>query len=156
MFLVMYLAGLRKNEVLGLTWEQVDLPNGVFIINGKGDRQRVLPIHPMLSPLLSQIPQVGPLVFPSWKTGRKLVEIRPSIKKAKEAAGITKRITPHLLRHTFATHLLGRGSDSRVIQMLLGHASITTTQIYAQVLDGQMRDVVTMLSLDERPASVSG
>jgi site-specific recombinase XerD len=82
------------------------------------------------------------LVFPSLRTGRKLKDIRRAIWGAKKRAGITRRVTPHMMRHSFATHLLEADKDLRTIQELMGHEEITTTQIYTHVSQVRKQDAI--------------
>lgn len=185
MFGCMALAGLRKNEVARLTWSQIDLSTNTILVQGKGSRQRIVPIAPSLETLLKSLPRTSekardimnnesnPLykafhtkdhpqhqealdkvrryleaavwVFPSRITGRPLTDIRKAIEWAKKKAGITKRITPHMLRHSFATHLLEKGINLRTIQDLLGHAQVTTTEIYTHVAQNVARKAVNLL-----------
>lgn len=135
-----YSAGLRIREACRLKAEDIDSKRMVIRIQeGKGGRDR----YTMLSPRLLQVlreyyrqvrPQI-PYLFPGQRGNRPINvdSVRAVLKAAVAASGITKPVTPHLLRHSFATHLLEAGTDIRTIQMLLGHNSIQTTQRYAQV-----------------------
>ena len=126
-------------------------------IRGKGDKERIIPmtdmLHdalvPMFDPYLrTHLKKIGhnvKLVFPSLRTGQKLTDIRRAIWGAMSRAGIKKRITPHMLRHSFATHLLEADKDLRTIQELLGHEEITTTQIYTHVSQIRKRDAIDAL-----------
>ncbi len=139
-----YSSGLRVSELAGLTLQQVNLEQGFLRVFGKGSKERVVPIggraaDAVATYLLSGRPQ---LVKP--KTGSQLflnprgtalsrVALWMIVKKNAQRAGITKNVKPHGLRHSFATHLLSGGADLRAIQEMLGHASISTTQIYTAV-----------------------
>ena len=144
-FFVLYYAGLRGNEAKTLRWPDVDFSRGYLVITGKGDKQRIVPFDATLRKALESLPRLNEWVFPSKRTGRPLVNVRKAIARAKKAAGIEKRINPHLLRHSFATHLLELGHDIRYIQALLGHAEISTTQIYTHVASDRLRQVVHSL-----------
>ncbi len=150
-FLTLYLAGLRSNEAKSLTWQDINFERGTIHVMGKGNRERFVPISNTLRIALFAIKKDSGYVFPSRRTGGKLVDVRKAIAKAKKAAGITLTIRPHLLRHTFATHLLEAGQDIRYIQALLGHAEISTTQIYTHVAQPHLAKAVGML---EPPMSV--
>ncbi len=117
LFLCLYNAGLRFLEVTTLTWSRVNFEGGYIKALGKGGKDV----------------KESPLVFPSRITGKPLTDIRRGIEFAKAKAKITKHIKPHILRHSFATHLLEAGTDLRTIQELLGHADIATTTIYTHV-----------------------
>jgi site-specific recombinase XerD len=143
LLLCLYHAGMRKSEALALRWSDIDFPGRVLRTVGKGGKARVLPMSRMLSEALIRIYNGSTYVF-SGKKGH-LVDPRKGIAAAARAAGITKRIYPHLLRHSFATHLLQAGNDIRIIQQLLGHAQITTTTIYAQVAPNIMAAAVQTL-----------
>ena len=146
-----YSSGLRVSELAGLTLQQVNLEQGFLRVFGKGSKERVVPIggraaDAMTIYLASGRPQ---LVKP--KTGSQLflnprgtalsrVALWMIVKQNAQRAGITKNVKPHGLRHSFATHLLGGGADLRAIQEMLGHASISTTQIYTAVESKRLLD----------------
>jgi site-specific recombinase XerD len=144
-FLCLYQAGMRSNEAKQLRWTDVDYERGIIRVWGKGGKQRRLPIPHSLRLALFQLDQKGEHVFPSRRTGRPITDVRKEIERAKKAAKITRKITPHQLRHSFATHLLETGADLRQIQELLGHAEVSTTQIYTQVDTGRLSSVTDML-----------
>jgi site-specific recombinase XerD len=144
-FLIMTQGGLRKSEATGLTWDRVDLEAGKLVIKGKGSKERIVYLTQEVRALLEGLTRTSDLVFPSRKTGMPITDLRGAIKAAKEAAGITKKVTPHLLRHGFATHLLQSGVDLRTIQTLLGHAKITTTEIYTHVSSEMLSDAIDAL-----------
>jgi integrase/recombinase XerD len=139
-----YSSGLRVSELAGLTLQQVDLEHGFIRIFGKGAKERIVPLggkacDALLTYLASGRPH---LVKP--KTGSQFflnprgqalsrVALWMIVKKHAARAGIAKNVKPHALRHSFATHLLTGGADLRAIQEMLGHASISTTQIYTAV-----------------------
>lgn len=139
-----YSSGLRVSELSGLMLQQIDLDIGALKVYGKGSKERVCPvgskavkaIENYLSngrPFLVK-PETGSAVFLSSRgkaISRKTIWVL--VKKYTKAAGIDKPVKPHMLRHSFATHLLTGGADLRIIQELLGHADIATTQIYTSV-----------------------
>ncbi len=146
---VMYAAGLRVTELVTLQLGDVDLRAGFVTAFGKGKKRRVVPLgvpaQAALSRYLSE-------VRPGWArpgddhvfvTHAKRAMTRQGfwklIKRYGRAAGITKRLSPHMLRHSFATHLLQGGADLRVVQTLLGHSDITTTQVYTHVTGDHLR-----------------
>lgn len=119
---------------------------GDIRVMGKGDKQRTVPmikaVHEALWERCEGLKE-DDLVFPSPKTGRPLTDVRKAIERAKEAAGIDRRITPHLLRHAFATHIYERTGDLQAVQMLLGHEEISTTQIYTHVASKHLHEVIS-------------
>ena len=135
-----YGAGLRISEVLNLRVEDIDSQRMVIHVrHGKGDRDRYTMLPKRLLETLraywKEERPPGPEVFPGQKPGQVLRRntVGIALKHAAERAGVKKRVHPHALRHSFATHLLEAGTDLRTLQVLLGHASITTTARYAQV-----------------------
>jgi integrase/recombinase XerD len=139
-----YASGLRVSELAGLTLQQVDLDHGFVRVFGKGSKERVVPVGTKARDALAVYLEAGRRHFVKRRTGSQLflsergVAISRKtlwvlIKKYAKLAGITKPVKPHLLRHSFATHLLSGGADLRAIQEMLGHASIGTTQIYTAV-----------------------
>jgi integrase/recombinase XerC len=138
---VLYSSGLRVSELTGLDWQDVDAEAGLLRVMGKGRKERVVPVgRPALRALDAyrhagdgSSPTTGP-VFRNARGGRLTAR---SVARLTErhvlASGSSAKATPHALRHTFATHLLGAGADLRAIQELLGHASLSTTQRYTHV-----------------------
>ena len=157
MLLVLYHAGLRKKEMASLRVQDVNMDRRYIRVQGKGDKMRIVPMTDMLYEAL--VPMFDPhmrkhlkkighdekLVFPSLRTGQKLTDIRRAIWGAMDRAGIQRRVTPHMLRHSFATHLLEADKDLRTIQELLGHEEITTTQIYTHVSQVRKKDAIDAL-----------
>lgn len=146
-----YSSGLRVSELCGLTLQQVDLEHGFLRVYGKGSKERVVPVGSMAVQAVSSYLANGRPLLVKSKTGSELfISERGSaisrktvwflIKKHARAAGIEKPVKPHLLRHSFATHLLAGGADLRAIQELLGHANIATTQIYTAVEGSRLLD----------------
>jgi site-specific recombinase XerD len=138
--MVMYGAGLRVSEACVLEVTDIDSARGlIHIRHGKGDRERYAMLGERLLAALrdywTAMRPPRPYLFPGADPRKPISpdNVREAIKSAVEACRFTKRVTPHVLRHSFATHLLDSGADVRVIQELLGHASIRTTMRYAQV-----------------------
>ena len=149
---LMYATGLRVSEAAALTLNQVNAEANFLRTVGKGNKERIVPVgrqaiewfrryQSEARPLFGKTPSTRGEVFLSTRGGplsRKT--IWSLIKKYTRVAGITKNITPHTLRHSFATHLLENGGDLRVIQEMLGHADISTTQIYTHVDQRRLKD----------------
>lgn len=136
-------AGLRVAELCSLTLASVDLPSGAIRVHGKGSKERIIQIcQPAILSALQEYADSSRMhgTLPSRafflsSLGKPLCtqSVRCIVKKIAHSAGITKRVTPHTFRHTFATLLLDEGVDIRFIQSILGHSSLTTTQIYTHV-----------------------
>jgi integrase/recombinase XerD len=143
-----YATGLRISEGCALETHDIDAQRGVIHVRrGKGDKERLVPLSLRLLSILraywrSERPP-APFLFASPTTGAPVhaTSVRKALKLATEQAGIQKRVTPHVLRHAFATHLLEAGTELRVIQVLLGHASLQTTTRYARVSAGMIQKV---------------
>lgn len=146
-----YSSGLRISELSGLSLQQVDLENGIVRVFGKGSKERVVPLGGRAGEAVATYlaagrprlvkPRTGGDLFISERgkaISRKMVWV--VVKKYAALAGLGKSVKPHLLRHSFATHLLGGGADLRAIQEMLGHASIGTTQIYTAVENSRLLD----------------
>jgi integrase/recombinase XerC len=136
---VLYSAGLRVSELTGLDWEHLDWDADVARVVGKGRRERLAPIGRAARTALERYhgllgrPRTG-AVFRNLRGGRLTARSVARMLTARlEAAGITRPASPHALRHTFATHMLGAGADLRAIQEMLGHRSLSTTQRYTHV-----------------------
>ncbi|MCP3670592.1 MAG: site-specific tyrosine recombinase XerD [Gammaproteobacteria bacterium] len=152
---VLYATGLRVSELVGLRLEQVGLAQGVVRVVGKGDKERLVPLGEDAVDWLERF-LAG--VRPGLLRGRFCNEIFPTrrgagmtrqafwyrIKKHAVTAGINKPLSPHTLRHAFATHLLNHGADLRVVQMLLGHSDLSTTQIYTHVARERLKTLHAM------------
>ncbi|MGN0008447.1 MAG: site-specific tyrosine recombinase XerD [Desulfovibrionaceae bacterium] len=137
-----YAAGLRVSEMCGLRPLDIDAQRGVLRVFGKGSKERLVPLHALVLRLLDDyISQWRPLFSPREnllflnRSGRGLSRqyVWKMVKKYVAQAGITRSIFPHTFRHSFATHLLEGGADLRSVQLLLGHADISATEIYTHV-----------------------
>lgn len=149
---LLYSSGLRVSELTGARLENLFLEDGIIRVTGKGNKTRLVPVggaarEAVETYLEQERPNLvsrhtGSEIFLS-KWGKKLTTTRvwQIVKERARLAGIDTNVYPHLLRHSFATHLLGNGADLRVIQELLGHADISTTQIYTHVDQKRLRDV---------------
>ena len=147
-----YASGLRLSEIRTLRLEQLHLDAGFINVVGKGNKERVVPVGRKATDAINNWLTVGrpKLIKPKTpaavfitKRGTQFSRITMwlRIKKRVQAAGIERNITPHMLRHSFATHLLEHGADLRVIQELLGHSSISTTEVYTHVASGRLQEV---------------
>ena len=149
---VLYATGLRVSELVNLKHNQVNLNQGVLRIIGKGNRERLIPLGEEAVRWLQQFVQ-GPraeillerqtdFLFPT-RRGDKMTRqaFWHIIKRYARKAGVQKELSPHTLRHAFATHLLNHGADLRVVQMLLGHSDLSTTQIYTHVARERMKEL---------------
>lgn len=161
-----YSSGLRVSELAGLLLQQVDLDHGFLRVFGKGAKERVVPIGGKAVAALSIYLSAGRSHFVRPRTGSQLflnkdgaalsrVMLWMIVKKYAQRAGIKKNVKPHGLRHSFATHLLTGGADLRAIQEMLGHASISTTQIYTAVEPQRLLDHHTKYHPRNRPVAPS-
>ena len=149
---LLYASGLRVSELVGLTLAQVDLHLGCLRVVGKGTKERMVPMGQTARDLLSEyLDHVRPALLKRRSTRVLFVSRRGQgltrqacwkllLQRARRA-GITKSISPHVLRHSFATHLLEGGADLRAVQTMLGHADIATTQIYTHVERSRLKRV---------------
>ena len=151
-FELAYSSGLRLSELLHLRLEQLELDAGFVRVVGKGNKERVTPVGGRAREALEHYLAVGrPQLVSPRSPGNVFLRQRGGafdraslwrrFKKRAKLAGIEGRLTPHMLRHSFATDLLEGGADLRVIQELLGHASITTTEVYTHVAPSRLRDI---------------
>lgn len=158
LLLCLYLAGLRQHEARHLRIPQVNMDSRYIRVLGKGGKERIVPMGNRLHAALadhfeamaklkarSKLVWDDTLVFPSLRTGKLLTDLRRPLWNAVAKAGIKERVTPHILRHSFATHLLEADQDLRTIQELLGHKEISTTQIYTHVAMNRKRSAVGAL-----------
>ncbi len=150
----LYATGMRVSELVSVPLQNVDLKMQYVIVMGKGSKERMLPLgRTVLKYLERYISVVRPqllhgkpegvqeLFVTSWGGPMTRQRVNELIEGYAKDAGITKRVTPHMLRHSFATHLLNNGTDLRVVQELLGHADISTTQIYTHMDMERLREV---------------
>ena len=136
LFVTLYTLGLRISEATGLTWDDIDFANRTVRTEQKGGTYKVLPLNDWLERELKVLgdPIPGKRVFKSRIQGKRIVNVRKALASAVKRAGITKRVYPHLFRHSVATHFLGADVNLRKIQVYLGHKDIDTTQFYTHVV----------------------
>ena len=149
---VLYATGLRVSELINLRQTQINLNQGVLRVRGKGDRERLIPLGDEAQKWLRDFvngPRIEILLerqteylFPTRRGDRMTRQaFWHIIKRYAKKAAIMARLSPHTLRHAFATHLLNNGADLRVVQMLLGHSDLSTTQIYTHVARERMKEM---------------
>jgi integrase/recombinase XerD len=147
-----YASGLRLAELRGVRLEQLHLESGFINVIGKGNKERVVPVGKKAVAALQHYLDAGrPKLITSRSPAAVFLTRRGTpfaavtlwlrIKQRVRRAGISRNVTPHMLRHSFATHLLEHGADLRVIQELLGHANISTTEVYTHVAGSRLREV---------------
>ncbi|MCB1669142.1 MAG: site-specific tyrosine recombinase XerD [Pseudomonadales bacterium] len=149
---VLYASGLRVSELVGLSLHQINLRQGVVRVFGKGSKERLVPMGEEAMSWLSRYlresrPELlkagqSDVLFPSSR-GREMTRqtFWHRLKQCAFLAGIEKPLSPHTLRHAFATHLLNHGADLRVVQLLLGHSDLSTTQIYTHIASSRMKSL---------------
>ncbi len=149
---LLYASGLRVSELVGLAVSQIDLNASCLRVMGKGAKERVVPMGQQARDLLADyVARVRPVLL-KGRTSRALFVSRRAraltrqacwklLRRRAQRAGIAKPISPHMLRHSFATHLLEGGADLRAVQTMLGHADIATTQIYTHVERSRLKQV---------------
>ncbi|MGB3521058.1 MAG: tyrosine-type recombinase/integrase, partial [Mycobacterium sp.] len=150
---MLYSTGSRISEAVGMDIDDIDVQDRSVLLRGKGGKQRLVPVgRPAVAALDAYLVRGRPelagrgrgtaAVFLNARGGRLSRQSAWQVlQDAAERAGITAKVSPHTLRHSFATHLLDGGADVRVVQELLGHASVTTTQIYTLVTVNALREV---------------
>ena len=151
---LLYATGMRVSELIGLRPADVNLDASYLTCTGKGDKQRIVPIGDEATRWVRRYLRDGrPALLGKRSSPRLFVNARGGgpgltrvgfwkiLKGYARQAGLKTSLSPHMLRHSFATHLLERGADLRAIQMMLGHADLSTTQIYTHVLERRMRSI---------------
>ena len=150
---VLYATGLRVSELVGLKVTDVNLDGGFLTTRGKGSKERLVPVGDEAVAWLKRYLRDGrpaligkrssPRLFVNARGGTSMTRmgVWKVLKSYGVAAGVGSRLSPHVLRHSFATHLLERGADLRAIQVMLGHSDLSTTQIYTHVLEARLRAV---------------
>lgn len=147
-----YASGVRVGELITLRVRDLDLPEGLALVLGKGARERIVPVgRAALQALIVYLREIRPTMARNRAEGMVFLNARGTpltrmgvwkiLRKHVRRAGVTKRVTPHTFRHSFATHLLEGGADLAAVQEMLGHADIATTQIYTHVEREYLRDV---------------
>ena len=156
----LYSTGLRVSELANLTRDQVNLERREFMVRGKGRKPRIVFLSPeavkRIEEYMSTRKDNWPALFINYRPGKpgkesdelsgeghqlSTVSIQNLVRKYSLKAGIVKHVTPHVMRHSFATNLLINGADIRAVQELLGHSSITTTQVYTHITNERLREV---------------
>jgi integrase/recombinase XerD len=151
---LLYATGMRVSELVGLRPADINLDARYLTCSGKGDKQRIIPIGDQAAHWIGQYARdARPRLLGRRRSSRLFVSARGGgsglsrvgfwkiLKSYGREAGLTSALSPHVLRHSFATHLLERGADLRAIQLMLGHADLSTTQIYTHVFEQRMRTV---------------
>ena len=149
---LLYATGMRVSELVGVRAADINLSAGYLTCTGKGSKQRIVPVGDQAAAWVRRYQQdARPLLARQKGTTRLFLNRRggplsrvgfwKTLKRYGRHAGLRRDLSPHVLRHSFATHLLERGADLRAIQMMLGHADLSTTQIYTHVLQARMRTI---------------
>jgi integrase/recombinase XerD len=150
---VLYATGLRVSELINLRGQDLNLDEGYLTCFGKGRKQRLVPIGVEAASWVTRyVKEARPVLLNRRSSSKLFVNARGGtgltrvgfwkiLKAYGRQCGLMKTLSPHVLRHSFATHLLERGADLRAIQLMLGHADLSTTQIYTHILDARLRSV---------------
>jgi integrase/recombinase XerD len=150
---MLYATGMRVSEVAGLTLEDLDLGAGTVRCLGKGSKERVMPLYEEACTAISAYLENGRPKLASHHADERTLFLNPRgekltrqglwliIKGYARQLGLEDRVTPHTLRHSFATHMLNGGAGLREVQRLLGHANISTTQVYTHITRERLREV---------------
>jgi len=150
---LLYATGLRVTELLSLKAADINLAAGYLTCIGKGDKERIVPLGESAANWVRRyIAEARPALLKTRKSNWLFVNAKGGTQLSRVGfwkvlkdygikAGVSRDLSPHVLRHSFATHLLERGADLRAIQMMLGHADLSTTQIYTHVLEARLRTV---------------
>jgi len=149
---LLYATGTRVSELISLKMSQINLNQGVIRVVGKGDRERLIPIGDQAQDWLRTFIDGARIkilseyqteyLFPTQRGNRMTRQgFWYIIKRYAKKAGVKKKLSPHTVRHAFATHLLNNGADLRVVQLLLGHSDVSTTQIYTHVARQRLKDL---------------
>jgi integrase/recombinase XerD len=150
---LLYATGLRVSEMVNLRQQDLNLESGFLTCTGKGRKQRLVPVGDEAAAWLTRyLREARPVLLKKRASARVFVNARGGtalsrvglwkiLKEYGKQAGVRSRLSPHVLRHSFATHLLEHGADLRAIQMMLGHSDLSTTQIYTHVLEARLRSV---------------
>jgi integrase/recombinase XerD len=155
MFDLLYATGMRVSELVGVRAGDLHLDEGYLTCVGKGNKERLIPIGDEAADSVRRYAREGRPSLVTGATGRASLRLFVNarggplsrvgfwkiIKRHGASAGLPRTLSPHVIRHSFATHLLERGADLRAIQMMLGHADLSTTQIYTHVLEARLRTV---------------
>ena len=144
----LYYTGIRLNELINLKWQDIDFEREIIHLKvTKGSRDRVLFLHSRLKDFINILkPKKQGLIFVSnFSKKYNKRTIQSIVKNTAKKAGIEKKVTPHTLRHSFATHLLEAGADIRHIQKLLGHKNLRTTQIYTHVANKDIKNLSKLI-----------
>jgi integrase/recombinase XerD len=152
MLYLLYSTGLRVSELVGLPLSACNLSAGFVRVMGKGNKERLIPFGEQAKEKIEQYLKLSrPLILKGKRSNYLFVTGRGScmtrlrfwqiVRKTALAAGISKDISPHMIRHSFATHMLSHGADLRAVQMMLGHADIATTQIYTHIDQDRLKSI---------------
>ena len=144
----LYYTGMRVSEIVNLNWNDIDFERGVIHIkSAKGDKDRIVFFHDNLKNFIDMfaLKSQGLVFLSNFNRKYDKRTIQMVVRNASRKAGITKKVTPHTLRHSFATHLLESGADIRHIQHLLGHNNLATTQVYTHVANTDIKKLADLL-----------
>jgi integrase/recombinase XerD len=149
---VLYATGIRVSELIGLTVRDLELDQEYLMVRGKGDKERLVPIGEEAAAWVRRYQRDSRPALAGGRSGARLflnarggaltrVGFWKILKAHGRRANLPRRLSPHVIRHSFATHLLERGADLRAIQMMLGHTDLSTTQIYTHVLEARLKAI---------------
>ncbi|MGV8169131.1 MAG: site-specific tyrosine recombinase/integron integrase [Candidatus Nanoarchaeia archaeon] len=144
MLMTLYSSGMRVSELVKLKWKDLELEQKIaWVRGGKGNKDRMIILSDAIVRKLTVLERESEYIFPGKNGPLTTRNIQEIVHNAAHKAGIDKKVTPHTLRHSFATHLLEAGNDIRLIQELLGHSNLQTTQIYTHVSNEQKKKVIS-------------